>query len=99
MKNGRELLSYSYNSMKKKMNRLLVQNYKVVSKKLTELSNNNLRGYSVLSSWVFNDSLTDLETRYLFKQQVKDEMNNRGLTPFWCEEPLREFDRTLKFKK
>lgn len=99
MNNGRELLSYSFNSTKKKMNRLLHQNYKVVTEKLKEFSDRSLKGYSVFGSWYFNDSLTQLESLYLFKQQVKDEMNNRGLTPLWCEEPLKEFDKTLKFKK
>jgi len=32
----------------------------------------------------------------MFKKEVEDEMKERGLKALWCEEPLNEFDKTLK---
>ena len=99
MKKNKNNWSYEYTSFKRRFKSLMVKNYKVVSKKLKTFTNKNLTGFSSFGRWYFNDSVTDLESVYLLKKQVEVEMKGRGLSPMWCEQPLREFDKTLKFKK
>lgn len=89
----------TYEQTKKKMKRLLFENYKVVSKKLESLSNMNLKRYSVFGSWFHNDTLEELESLFLVHGWVKDEMKNRGFTTLVYEEPLKEFDELLKLKR
>ena len=98
MKNEREQLGNSYTLTKNKLKRLMEKNYKVVMKTLRGLSNTNLLQHSVFSSWMYNDTLLDLESVFLLKTQVNEVVKERGVRPLWCEEPLKEFDKTLKFK-
>ena len=92
-----EKLKFTLKSTKKDLKRWLYKNHKFFSEKLKTLSEKNLQTYSVFSSWVFNDNVTDLEGYYLLHNRVSDEMKRREVSQLWYQEPLRELDETLKY--